>query len=207
MQLKSHSVGLLLPTWHPKKGKENKHLSPANSRPLPLRQKLTVLFWQFVTAVSTLPETDTKSDKKKSVPLSHGNARNEHGRIEPCPHLISPHLTKTSRRRDPGHRRAPTATIPAPSTRGGSKQTCEARTTKGKRLRRAYIEPHPRKKMHGRVGRRSPEDGRISSAGGAEAGRRAGSGGGATVRETGRARGCESVLDGWVYIYMPLCAN
>jgi hypothetical protein len=114
MQLKSHSVGLL-PTWHPKKGKENKHLSPANSRPLPLRQKLTVLFWQFVTAVSTLPETDTKSDKKKSVPLSHGNARNEHGRIEPCPHLISPHLT--SPRRAGGEIRATGARRPPPSRR------------------------------------------------------------------------------------------
>jgi hypothetical protein len=204
MQLKSHSVGLLLPTWHPKKGKENKHLSPANSRPLPLRQKLTVLFWQFVTAVSTLPETDTKSDKKKASRFrteTQGTSTGELSRV-----LTSPHLTKTSRRRDPGHRRAPTATIPAPSTRGGSKQTCEARTTKGKRLRRAYIEPHPRKKMHGRVGRRSPEDGRISSAGGAEAGRRAGSGGGATVRETGRARGVRVSL-GWVgiYIYAPVC--
>jgi hypothetical protein len=66
-----------------------------------------------------------QEQKKNSTPLWNGNGRGEHERIE------LPHLAETRRQRDPGHRLAPAACIPAPSTRGSpaSERPVEARAT------------------------------------------------------------------------------
>jgi hypothetical protein len=131
MQLKSHIVELL-PTWHPQKGKETNTLSQPIHHHYPAQRKpIHVFFWQLMTAVSTLPETDSEGDEKRPAFARGTNPRpRESSRV--------PYLGETSRRRDPGHRRAaPTGTIPAARSPARASARLQAKTCKARSTRHA----------------------------------------------------------------------